>query len=229
MKGVGDALDTILETRQMGKVYETEAGAHRVLTNINLKLERGYFYTIIGRSGSGKSTLLHILGGLDPPTEGQVLFEGRDMFEYTSEQMAIFRRRCMGFVFQQYNLLEEYDVRENICMPLTLDRRRPDKGFLKEVIGMLGLEQVCKKYPSELSGGELQRVAIARSVLAKPKIIFADEPTGNLDRKTGEETLELLTQCAKKFGQTLLIVTHDLEIARNSDIVLQVEDGKILQ
>ena len=186
------------------------------------------FYAIIGRSGSGKSTLLHILGGLDRPTSGEVLVDGKDICAMNDEQMAIFRRRHMGFVFQQFNLLEEYNVKNNILMPLKLDGRKADPAFYEEVIATLGLKEKVRKFPSELSGGEQQRVAIARSVLAKPRLIIADEPTGNLDKKTGEEVLELLTTCAAKFGQTLIVVTHDPEIARKADVVICIEDGLIV-
>lgn len=184
------------------------------LNGVDLSIEKGLFYAIIGRSGSGKSTLLHVLSGLDRPTSGKVLIGGVDMFSFSDEKMAIFRRRSMGFVFQQFNLLDEYSVLNNICMPLRLDGRKPDETFLAEVTKMLGIEEKLKKYPYELSGGEQQRVAIARSILAKPHIIFADEPTGNLDKKAGEDTLNLLSSCAARFGQTLIIVTHDLEIAK---------------
>ena len=159
------------------------------LNGVDLSIEKGLFYAIIGRSGSGKSTLLHVLSGLDRPTSGKVLIGGVDMFSFSDEKMAIFRRRSMGFVFQQFNLLDEYSVLNNICMPLRLDGRKPDETFLAEVTKMLGIEEKLKKYPYELSGGEQQRVAIARSILAKPHIIFADEPTGNLDKKRGRTRL----------------------------------------
>ena len=198
------------------------------LNGVDLSIEKGLFYAIIGRSGSGKSTLLHVLSGLDRPTSGKVLIDGVDMFSFSDEKMAIFRRRSMGFVFQQFNLLDEYSVLNNICMPLRLDGRKPDETFLAEVTKMLGIEEKLKKYPYELSGGEQQRVAIARSILAKPHIIFADEPTGNLDKKAGEDTLNLLSSCAARFGQTLIIVTHDLEIAKKADRIIKIEDGKIV-
>ena len=198
------------------------------MNGVDLSIEKGLFYAIIGRSGSGKSTLLHVLSGLDRPTSGKVLIGGVDMFSFSDEKMAIFRRRSMGFVFQQFNLLDEYSVLNNICMPLRLDGRKPDETFLAEVTKMLGIEEKLKKYPYELSGGEQQRVAIARSILAKPHIIFADEPTGNLDKKAGEDTLNLLSSCAARFGQTLIIVTHDLEIAKKADRIIKIEDGKIV-
>ena len=219
-------MSIILQAEKLYKEYKTSSGAVNALNGVDLSIEKGLFYAIIGRSGSGKSTLLHVLSGLDRPTSGKVLIDGVDMFSFSDEKMAIFRRRSMGFVFQQFNLLDEYSVLNNICMPLRLDGRKPDETFLAEVTKMLGIEEKLKKYPYELSGGEQQRVAIARSILAKPHIIFADEPTGNLDKKAGEDTLNLLSSCAARFGQTLIIVTHDLEIAKKADRIIKIEDGK---
>lgn len=221
-------MSIILQAEKLYKEYKTSSGAVNALNGVDLSIEKGLFYAIIGRSGSGKSTLLHVLSGLDRPTSGKVLIGGVDMFSFSDEKMAIFRRRSMGFVFQQFNLLDEYSVLNNICMPLRLDGRKPDETFLAEVTKMLGIEEKLKKYPYELSGGEQQRVAIARSILAKPHIIFADEPTGNLDKKAGEDTLNLLSRCAARFGQTLIIVTHDLEIAKKADRIIKIEDGKIV-
>ena len=221
-------MSIILQAEKLYKEYKTSSGAVNALNGVDLSIEKGLFYAIIGRSGSGKSTLLHVLSGLDRPTSGKVLIDGVDMFSFSDEKMAIFRRRSMGFVFQQFNLLDEYSVLNNICMPLRLDGRKPDETFLAEVTKMLGIEEKLKKYPYELSGGEQQRVAIARSILAKPHIIFADEPTGNLDKKAGEDTLNLLSSCAARFGQTLIIVTHDLEIAKKADRIIKIEDGKIV-
>ncbi len=221
-------MSIILQAEKLYKEYKTSSGAVNALSGVDLSIEKGLFYAIIGRSGSGKSTLLHVLSGLDRPTSGKVLIDGVDMFSFSDEKMAIFRRRSMGFVFQQFNLLDEYSVLNNICMPLRLDGRKPDETFLAEVTKMLGIEEKLKKYPYELSGGEQQRVAIARSILAKPHIIFADEPTGNLDKKAGEDTLNLLSSCAARFGQTLIIVTHDLEIAKKADRIIKIEDGKIV-
>lgn len=221
-------MSIILQAEKLYKEYKTSSGAVNALNGVDLSIEKGLFYAIIGRSGSGKSTLLHVLSGLDRPTSGKVLIDGVDMFSFSDEKMAIFRRRSMGFVFQQFNLLDEYSVLNNICMPLRLDGRKPDETFLAEVTKMLGIEEKLKKYPYELSGGEQQRVAIARSILAKPHIIFADEPTGNLDKKAGEDTLNLLSSCAVRFGQTLIIVTHDLEIAKKADRIIKIEDGKIV-
>ena len=221
-------MSIILQAEKLYKEYKTSSGAVNALNGVDLSIEKGLFYAIIGRSGSGKSSLLHVLSGLDRPTSGKVLIDGVDMFSFSDEKMAIFRRRSMGFVFQQFNLLDEYSVLNNICMPLRLDGRKPDETFLAEVTKMLGIEEKLKKYPYELSGGEQQRVAIARSILAKPHIIFADEPTGNLDKKAGEDTLNLLSSCAARFGQTLIIVTHDLEIAKKADRIIKIEDGKIV-
>ena len=222
-------MSIVLSTKDIHKVYKTSSGDVCALNGITCEFEQGLFYAIIGRSGSGKSTLLHILGGLDRPTSGQVLIDGKDICSMNDEQMAIFRRRHMGFVFQQYNLLEEYTIRNNICMPLKLDGRKPDPRFYAEVIDTLGLKEKVNKYPSELSGGEQQRAAIARSILSKPELIIADEPTRNLDKKTGEEVLGLLTNCAAKFGQTLIVVTHDPEIAKKADRVICIEDGVIMK
>lgn len=221
-------MSTILSLRDIQKVYKTASGDVSALKGVSCDFEEGLFYAIIGRSGSGKSTLLHILGGLDRPTSGKVLIGGKDIYAMNDAQMAIFRRRHMGFVFQQFNLLNEYTVRKNICMPMILDGKKPDSRFFAEVVNTLGLQDKLRKYPSELSGGEQQRVAIARSVLAKPKLIIADEPTGNLDKKTGDEVLDLLTGCTARFGQTLIMVTHNPEIADKADRTICIQDGMIL-
>ena len=222
-------MSIVLSARDIHKVYHTSSGDVPALNGISCDFERCLFYAIIGRSGSGKSTLLHILGGLDRPTRGQVLVDGKDICSLSDGQMAIFRRRHMGFVFQQFNLLEEYNVKNNICMPLKLDGRKPDPRFYAEVLDTLGLKEKVKKYPSELSGGQQQRAAIARSVLSKPALIIADEPTGNLDKKTGDTVLELLTTCAARFGQTLIVVTHDPQIAKKADRIICIEDGRIVE
>ena len=218
----------MIDLKDISRVYQMGSEKVYALNKACLHIDPGEFVSIIGKSGSGKSTLLHILSGLDRPNSGRILVNGKDLCTYTDEQMSIFRRRHMGFVFQQYNLLEEYNVLTNICMPLKLDGQKPDSQFLDEITELLGLTDKLKKYPGELSGGEQQRVAIARSILAKPQLIFADEPTGNLDKKTGEDTLNLLKSCARRFGQTLIMVTHDLEIARQADRLIHIEDGKIL-
>lgn len=222
-------MSTILQARELCKTYKTSSGDVPALKNVNLDLEEGVFYAITGRSGSGKSTLLHALSGLDRPTGGRVTVDGTDLYSYSDDRMSAFRRRTMGFIFQQYNLLEDYNVKANICMPLTLDGRRPDETFFEEITQALGIHGKLRKYPVELSGGEQQRVAIARCVLAKPKLIFADEPTGNLDKRTGDETMALLTSCAAKYGQTLIVVTHNPEIVSMADKVISIEDGVVTQ
>ncbi len=221
-------MSVLLSAKNLHKVYRTESGEVPALNGVSYEFEQGKFYAILGRSGSGKSTLLHILGGLLRPTAGQVLLNGKDLYAQSDAQMAAFRRRYMGFVFQQFNLLDEYSVKNNICMPLKLDGKKPDTQFFAQVIDALGLKEKINKYPAELSGGEQQRVAIARSVMAKPKLIIADEPTGNLDKKTGEETLGLLMHCAKEYGQTLIVVTHDPDIAEKADSILHIVDGMIV-
>ncbi len=221
-------METILSAVNVVKTYKTSSGPVEALRGVSADFEKGLFYAVIGRSGSGKSTLLHILGGLDRATSGTVSVEDTDFTKFSDAKMAIFRRRHMGFVFQQFNLLDDYNVLANITMPLKLDGRKADPAFLGEVTDLLGLSDKLKKYPSELSGGEQQRCAIARSVLAKPRIIFADEPTGNLDKRAGEDTVNLLRDSARRFGQTLVVVTHDLEIARKADHVIHIEDGKIV-
>ena len=219
----------VLEAKGLTKSYQSGKQRIEVLKNIDAAFENGIFYAITGRSGSGKSTFLHILSGLEKPDTGSIMMNGKKLENYKSQEMAEFRRRHMGFVFQQFNLLEEYDVKTNICMPLKLDHKKEDSVFLKEITEHLGIEKILKKYPDELSGGEQQRVAIARSLIAKPEILFADEPTGNLDKKTADETLELLLECAYRYGQTLILVTHDMEIAERADYVLKIEGGRICE
>lgn len=221
-------MSILISARNVYKTYKVSAGDVSALNGVSCDFEETSFYAIVGRSGSGKSTLLHILGGLDKLTSGEVFINGVDICKFSDEKLSVFRRRHMGFVFQQYNLLDEYNVRNNICMPLKLDKRKPDEEFYNEVITTLGLKEKTKKYPSELSGGEQQRVAIARSIIAKPHLIIADEPTGNLDKKTGEETIALLLKCARKFGQTLIIATHDFELAKMADVILRIEDGRVI-
>ncbi|MCD7888753.1 MAG: ABC transporter ATP-binding protein [Oscillospiraceae bacterium] len=221
-------MSTVLKAKDIYKTYKAESGETHALNGVSAEFEEGLFYTIIGRSGSGKSTLLHILGGLDEPTSDNIYLGDEDLYSYPDAKMAEFRRRHMGFVFQQFNLLDEYTVLTNICMPMKLDNKKPDPELLQNVTKLLGIADKLKKYPTELSGGEQQRVAIARSVLAKPQLIFADEPTGNLDKKNGETTIQLLRDCAQQFGQTLIMVTHDPEIAAKADVVIKIEDGVVI-
>lgn len=220
-------MSILISAKNIYKTYKVSAGDVHALNGVSCDFEENKFYAIVGRSGSGKSTLLHILGGLDKATSGNIYIDGEDICKFSDEKLSVFRRRYMGFVFQQYNLLDEYNVRNNICMPLKLDKRKVNEDFYSEVVTTLGLENKTKKYPSELSGGEQQRVAIARSVIAMPKLIIADEPTGNLDKKTGEETVAMLLECSKKFGQTLIIATHDPELAKKADEIISIEDGRI--
>lgn len=221
-------MSVLLSARNLSKVYKAKSGDVTALDDFSYDFEEGRFYAIIGRSGSGKSTLLHILGGLNRPTSGDVLLRDESVYGMSDEKLSAFRRRHMGFVFQHYNLVDEYTVKSNIYMPLKLDRKKPDPAFFDEIIHILGLESKLNKYPSELSGGEQQRVAIARSVLARPELIIADEPTGNLDQKTGEQTLNLLIKCAAANTQTLIIVTHNPEVSDKADITLSIGDGKLL-
>lgn len=197
------------------------------LKDCNLEIEKGIFYAIIGKSGSGKSTLLHILGGLDKPTRGKVYLEGESLFDLKDRQLAVLRRRRIGFVFQAYNLLQEHTVLENILMPIYLDNKEPDMEHLNDVVETLGIVDKLNYYPDELSGGERQRVAIARALISKPAIVLADEPTGNLDENTGQEVLELMKHSAEKFNQTLILVTHDLDIAREANKIITITSGRI--
>lgn len=221
-------MSVFLSANELHKTYRTASGDVPALTGFSYNFEKGLFYAILGRSGSGKSTLLHILGGLMRPTSGSVYLNGTSFHSLNDEKMAVFRRRHMGFVFQQFNLLDEYTVEKNICMPLLLDGKKPDSAFLQYIIKKLGLQGKLRKFPAELSGGEQQRVAIARSLIARPDLIIADEPTGNLDKKTSEETLSLLRSCVTEFGQTLILVTHNEEVSSKADRCIYIEDGRLV-
>lgn len=218
----------VLETKQLRKVYGSGATEVRALDRVNFKVESGSFVSIVGTSGSGKSTLLHMLGGLDRPTSGQVLVDGNDIFELKDEALTIFRRRKIGFVFQNYNLLPTLNVYENIVLPLGLDGQVPDKKYLDTIIQMLGLETKLWNLPNNLSGGQQQRVAIARALASKPSIVLADEPTGNLDSKTSQDVLSLLKVTSEKFNQTVVMITHNEEIAQLANRVIRIEDGQIV-
>ena len=195
---------------------------------MSLAVETGEFVAVVGTSGSGKSTLLHLLGGLDRPTAGEVLVDGQPIFALRPEALTIFRRRKIGFVFQSYNLVPVLTVRENIALPLELDGRRPDAPYWNEVVEVLGLGDKLDRRPNELSGGQQQRVAIARALAAKPAIVLADEPTGNLDSRTSQDVMALLKVSAQRFGQTIVMITHNEEIAQTADRLLRIEDGRLL-
>lgn len=217
----------ILKAVDIEKTYGKGQLKVEALKSTNLEIEEGVFHAIIGKSGSGKSTLLHILGGLDKPTWGKLYLENESVFDLKDKELAILRRRRIGFVFQSFNLLQEHTVVENILMPIHLDSREVDEGHFNKVISTLGIGEKLNYYPDELSGGERQRVAIARALVSKPAIILADEPTGNLDEKTGDEVIKLIKDLAKEFNQTIVLVTHDLEIAQNADRVITLIDGEI--
>lgn len=221
--------DKILEAVQISKTYGEGESAVHALRNSDLTLENGTFASIIGSSGSGKSTLLKILGGLLPPTTGKVLLDGQDIYAMNAEQLAQVRRQKIGFIFQDFRLFPEYTVQDNILIPFYLDHRAPDEQMLHKLTGILGIGVKLHSRPAQLSGGQQQRVAIARALIAKPRIVFADEPTGNLDTRTGEDTMRLLMECATEFGQTLIVVTHNPEIAQKAQQVIRIEDGQILR
>ena len=221
-------MSVILETNQLGKLYGTSKNQVKAVNNVSIKINRGEFVAIIGKSGSGKSTLLHMLGGLDMPTEGKVLLSGNDIYQMSEDQLAIFRRRKIGFIFQAYNLVSAINVWENIVLPLGLDGKKVDEVYANDIITTLGIENRIHNLPNTLSGGQQQRVAIARALITKPEILFADEPTGNLDSKTSDEVIGLLKMTAKKYGQTIVMITHDDEIAQVADRILIIEDGQVV-
>lgn len=221
-------MSVILETNQLSKFYGTNKNQVKAVNNVSIKINRGQFVAIVGKSGSGKSTLLHMLGGLDMPTEGKVLLSGNDMYQMSEDQLAIFRRRKIGFIFQAYNLVSAINVWENIVLPLGLDGEKVDEVYANDIITTLGIENRIHNLPNTLSGGQQQRVAIARALITKPEILFADEPTGNLDSKTSDEVIVLLKMTAKKYGQTIVMITHDDEIAQVADRILNIEDGQVV-
>lgn len=219
---------TVLQTRDLKKYYGSGENQVRALDGVNLSVEQGEFVTIVGTSGSGKSTLLHMLGGLDRPTGGTVTVEGKDIFSLKDEALTIFRRRKIGFVFQSYNLVPVLSVWENVVLPIQLDGKKPDESYIKQVVSSLGLEKKLKNLPNQLSGGQQQRVAIARALATKPAILLADEPTGNLDSKTSQDVLGLMKVMGQKFGQTMVMITHNEEIAQMADRIVRIEDGHIV-
>ncbi|MCI8398682.1 MAG: ABC transporter ATP-binding protein [Oscillibacter sp.] len=218
---------TILETKNLRKIYGSGEAEVRALDGVDIQVEKGEFLAVVGTSGSGKSTLLHMLGGLDRPTSGEVFVDGRNIFSFKDEALTIFRRRKIGFVFQNYNLVPVLNVYENIVLPIQLDGQRPDKAYIGQIIETLGLEKKLQNLPSNLSGGQQQRVAIARALAAKPAIILADEPTGNLDSRTSQDVMGLLKVTSQKFTQTIVMITHNEEIAQTAGRIIRIEDGRV--
>ena len=218
---------TILQTKDLRKIYGAGDTEVRALDGVDLTVEKGEFVAVVGTSGSGKSTLLHMLGGLDRPTSGTVTVDGREIFGLKDEELTIFRRRKIGFVFQNYNLVPVLNVYENIVLPIQLDGRAEDRGYVDQIIETLGLERKLRSLPNNLSGGQQQRVAIARALAAKPAILLADEPTGNLDSKTSQDVMGLLKVTSQRFAQTIVMITHNEEIAQMADRIVRIEDGRI--
>ena len=219
----------ILKTSNLKKYYGNGENLVKAIDNDNIDIKEGEFVAIVGKSGSGKSTLLHMMGGLDNPTEGKVYINDKDIFSLKEEKLAIFRRRNIGFIFQNFNLIPSLNVWENITLPVGLDGKEINKPFVTDIINSLGLESKVDALPNTLSGGQQQRVAIARALVARPAIILADEPTGNLDSKTSEEVMSLLKTMIKKYNQTLVMITHDETIAQMADRVIYIEDGKVVK
>ena len=220
---------SILETKDLRKIYGSGDTEVKALDGVSLSVENGEFVAIVGTSGSGKSTLLHMLGGLDRPTSGSVTVDGKDIFGLKDEALTIFRRRKIGFVFQSYNLVPVLNVYENIVLPIQLDGRNVDEGFIEKIVKTLGLDGRLDALPNQLSGGQQQRVAIARALAAAPAIILADEPTGNLDSRTSQDVLGLLKVTSQKFSQTIVMITHNEEIAQLADRIIRIEDGRIVK
>ena len=220
---------SILQTTDLKKYYGTEPNITKALDGVTLSIEEGEFVAIVGTSGSGKSTLLNMMGGLDTPTSGSIKVKGKELSKFNDEKLTIFRRRQIGFIFQNYNLVPVLNVYENIVLPVELDGDKVDKKFMGEVVRMLALEDKLNNLPNNLSGGQQQRVAIARALISKPAIVLADEPTGNLDSRTSSDVLGLLKVTSQKFHQTLVMITHNNEIAQRADRIIRIEDGKIVQ
>lgn len=220
---------SILQTTDLKKYYGTELNITKALDGVTLSIEEGEFVAIVGTSGSGKSTLLNMMGGLDTPTSGSIKVKGKELSKFNDEKLTIFRRRQIGFIFQNYNLVPVLNVYENIVLPVELDGDKVDKKFMGEVVRMLALEDKLNNLPNNLSGGQQQRVAIARALISKPAIVLADEPTGNLDSRTSSDVLGLLKVTSQKFHQTLVMITHNNEIAQLADRIIRIDDGKIVQ
>ena len=219
----------ILETRGLTKLYGSGETQVRALDGIDLTVERGEFVAVVGSSGSGKSTFLNMVGGLDVPTSGEVIVDQKRLRDLTDDELTVFRRRKIGFVFQQYNLIPMLTVWENIILPLKMDGRRVDEAYLREITGILGLEERLDRIPGQLSGGQQQRVAIARALAIKPELLLADEPTGNLDSRTSQDVLGLLKITGRKFDQTVVMITHNEEIAQLADRIVRIEDGRLVK
>ncbi len=219
----------ILKVENLTKVYGKDNNKVIALDNVSFTVEKGEFVAIVGASGSGKSTLLHLIGGVDTPTSGKVFIDGQDIYKLNSDKLAIFRRREVGLIYQFYNLIPILTAEENITLPLELDNRKVDKFELNEIIKLLGLERRRNHLPNELSGGQQQRTSIGRAIITKPAIILADEPTGNLDSKASEEVVTLLQKMNKDYKQTIIMITHNLEIASYADRIITIEDGKIVK
>lgn len=222
-------MNTILKTDKLCKYYGSGENEVHAVEKVDLSIEQGEFAAIVGKSGSGKSTLLHLLGGLDTPTSGKVFVKDKDIYQMKEDELAIFRRRKIGFIFQSYNLISSLNVWENIILPIGLDSRPVEEGYVRDIVATLGMDKKCENLPNTLSGGQQQRVAIARALAARPDIVLADEPTGNLDSKTGDEVISLLKLSAQKYGQTLVMITHDEEIAQIADRILVIEDGRVVK
>lgn len=218
----------MVEIRNLKKYYGKGENLVKAVDHTNLTIERGKFTAIVGRSGSGKSTMLHLMGGLDRPDKGRVFIDGEDIFKLKDEQLAVFRRKKIGFIFQDYNLLPSLNVWENIVLPLGLDNKKVDHNYVMEIIKTISIEDKLKNLPNALSGGQKQRVAIARALASRPSIILADEPTGNLDSRTELEVIALLKTCVTKYGQTLVMITHDETIAQMADEIIVIEDGNVV-
>lgn len=219
---------SILQTIDLKKYYGAEPNITRALDGVSVSVEQGEFVAVVGTSGSGKSTLLHMMGGLDTPTSGKVIVRGQELAKKNDEELSVFRRRNIGFVFQNYNLVPMLNVYENIVLPVELDGDVADQKFMDEIVGMLALEDKLQSMPNNLSGGQQQRVAIARALITKPAILLADEPTGNLDSKTSADVLGLLKRTSRAFHQTIVMITHNDEIAQLADRIIRIEDGKIV-
>ena len=221
-------MSTILETKNLCKFYGAKENEVKAVDKINIEIKEGEFVAIVGKSGSGKSTLLHMLGGLDTPTSGEVLLKGKELYKMKEDELAVFRRRKIGFIFQAFNLVSSINVWVNIVLPIGLDGKKVDTEYINDIIETLGIEKKIHNLPNTLSGGQQQRVAIARALASRPDILFADEPTGNLDTKTSDEVIALLKMSAKKYGQTIVMITHDDEIAQVADRILIIEDGRVV-